>query len=66
KEYGEAIRIDPDIAVAHGNLGILLSETERPEEAKKEFEIAKAFFAKQGRDEGVKRVEEFLKDLESL
>ncbi|MDY6865709.1 MAG: hypothetical protein SVY15_07045 [Halobacteriota archaeon] len=40
--------------------------TERPEGAKKEFKIAKALFAKQGRDDDVNRVEEFLKDLESL
>jgi len=63
KEYGEAIRINPDYAEVHGNLGNLFSETKRPEEAKIEFEIAKALFAKQGRDEIVKKVEELLEKL---
>ncbi|MDY6864549.1 MAG: tetratricopeptide repeat protein, partial [Halobacteriota archaeon] len=60
------IRIDPDSAEAHGNLGVLLHNLKRYEEAKEEYEIAKSLFAKQGRDEDVKVVEEFLKDLESL
>jgi hypothetical protein len=47
--YREAIRIYPDDAAAHGNLGILLSETERPEEAKKGFNIEKELFKSQGR-----------------
>ncbi|KAF5415702.1 MAG: hypothetical protein C5S49_05460 [Candidatus Methanogaster sp.] len=60
KEYREAIRIYPDYAKAHGNLGFLFRTTERPDEAKNEFEIAKELFEKQGREADVKKVEELL------
>ena len=60
EEWREAIRIDPDDAEAHANLGALLLGTERPEEAKKEFDIAKELFMNQGRGGAVKKVEELL------
>ena len=44
KEYKKAVRIKPDVAEIHGNLGILFSETGKKEEAKKEFRIAKEFY----------------------
>jgi tetratricopeptide (TPR) repeat protein len=59
-KYRDAIRADPDYAKAHANLGILFLATERPEEAKKEFGIAKELFKNQGRDEDVKKIEELL------
>nr|QNT35502.1 cell division coordinator CpoB [uncultured Methanosarcinales archaeon] len=59
-EYRDAIRAYPDHAEAHANLGLLFLATERPEEAKKEFEVAKELFKNQGRDEDVKKVEELL------
>ncbi|MBE9591916.1 MAG: tetratricopeptide repeat protein [Proteobacteria bacterium] len=49
-EYREALRINPDYAEAHANLGILHSETGKKEEAKKEFEIAKELFDEQERE----------------
>jgi tetratricopeptide (TPR) repeat protein len=58
--WGAAIRADPDDAEVHANLGALLLETERPEEAKNEFNIAKELFKNQGRAEHVKKVEELL------
>ena len=58
--YREAIRADPDLAEAHANLGLLFLATERPEEAMKEFEVAKELFKSQGRDEYVKMMEELL------
>ncbi|MCK5109494.1 MAG: tetratricopeptide repeat protein, partial [Methanosarcinales archaeon] len=64
EEYREAIRADPDYAEAHANLGILFLITERPEEAKKEFEIAKELFENQGREEDVMKVEELLADIQ--
>ena len=63
KEYREAIQIKPDLAEAHGNLGLLFLTTERPEEAEKELKTAKEIFAKQGREEDVKRVDELLEKL---
>lgn len=49
-----------DGAKDHANLGLLFRETERPEEAKKEFEVAKELFKNQGKAEHVKKVEELL------
>ncbi|MDY6864550.1 MAG: tetratricopeptide repeat protein, partial [Halobacteriota archaeon] len=37
KEYGKAIRIDPDYAAAHNNLGVLFKDLKRYEEAEKEY-----------------------------
>jgi len=62
KEWKKAIRINPEYAEAHANLGFLFLITERPEEARKEFEIAKELFKNQGRENGVKKVEELLAD----
>ncbi|MBN1762821.1 MAG: tetratricopeptide repeat protein, partial [Methanomicrobia archaeon] len=62
-EYKEAIRINPDYAEAHGNLGILYSQTKRVEEARKELETARRLFEEQGRAEDVKIAEELLKSL---
>ena len=61
EEYREAIRINPDYANAHANLGILLQVRERPEKAKKEIDIAKELFKKQGREEYMKKMDELLK-----
>ena len=60
QEWREAILVDTGLAEAHANLGILFLATERPEEAKKEFEVAKELFKSQGRNEYVKKVEEVL------
>ncbi len=54
------MRADPDFAAVYYNLGFLFLVTERPEEAKKEFSIAKELFKSQGRVEDVKNVEELL------
>jgi len=62
-EYRDAIRINPDYAEAHANLGILFSETGNKEEAKKELEGAKRLFKVQGREADVKKTEELLKSL---
>jgi len=59
-EYREAMRLYPDDAEVHADLGALFSETERPEGAKREFEIAKELLEKQGREADVKKVEELL------
>ena len=66
KECRKAVKLDSDNADFHDSIGELFSKTKRSEEAKIEFEIAKSLFAKQKRDNDVKRVEEFLKYLESL
>ncbi|RZB29391.1 MAG: hypothetical protein AEth_01208 [Candidatus Argoarchaeum ethanivorans] len=63
KEYREAIRINPDYAEAYNNLGILFLKTERLEDAKKEFEIAKNLFEKQGKEEDVKKMDVLLEEL---
>ena len=63
KSREKHIRINPDYAETHGNLGILLSETKRSEKAKKELEIAKELFKKQGREEDVKVADKFLEKL---
>jgi len=63
EEYRGAIRINPDFAEAHANLGILFLKTEKPEDAKKELEIAKDLFEKQGREEDVKKIDELLEIL---
>jgi tetratricopeptide (TPR) repeat protein len=70
KEYKEALQINPDYAEVHYSLGILLSDLEnllmdlnRKDEAKKEFEIARDLFRKQGREEDAKSAEGFLKEL---
>ena len=60
QEWRGAIRADTGIAEAHANLGSLFLATERPEEVKKEFEVAKELFKSQGRNEYVKKVEEVL------
>jgi len=60
KYYREAIRADPDHAEAYANLGILFLITKRPEEAKKEFEIAKQLFKDQGGEDDVKKMAELL------
>ena len=60
-EYRDALRINPDYAEAHGNLGILYSETGKKEEAKKELEIAKRLFDEHGREGDAKNAEELLK-----
>ena len=60
KHYREAIRMDPDLAEAHTNLGVVFQTTDRPENAKKEFVTAKELFKSQGRDADVKKVEELL------
>jgi len=60
EEYRGAIRAYPDYAESHTNLGIPFLATERPEEAEKEFGIAKELFKNQGRDEYVKKMEELL------
>jgi len=52
--------VDLDLAEAHANLGILFMATGIPDEAKKEFEIAKELFKNQGRVEYVKKMEELL------
>jgi len=38
--------------------------TKRPEEAKKEFEIAKELFENQGKEEHVKKVKELLANIQ--
>jgi tetratricopeptide (TPR) repeat protein len=63
KEYREVLRINPNSAEAHGNLGILYSKTGKKEEAKKELEIAKRFFDEQGREADAKKTEGLLKSL---
>ncbi len=63
REYGEVIRIKPDFAEAHGNLGILFSYIGKKEEAKKELRTAKELFEEEGREEDVKKAEELLKSL---
>jgi|GEM_PF-2583064 len=40
KEYGEAIKINPNLAEAHNNLGLLLDDLNRYEEAEKEYREA--------------------------
>ena len=60
KHYREAIRMDPDLAEAHTNLGVVFQTTDRLENAKKEFGTAKELFRSQGRDADVKKVEELL------
>jgi tetratricopeptide (TPR) repeat protein len=40
KEYKEALRINPDDALAHYNLGVLLYELKRYDEAEKEYREA--------------------------
>ncbi|RCV63795.1 hypothetical protein C5S53_12055 [Methanophagales archaeon] len=62
-EYRDALRINPNHAGAHGNLGILYSKTGKKEEANKELEIAKRLFDEQGREADVKKTEELLKSL---
>ncbi|MDY6959183.1 MAG: hypothetical protein SVK08_08500 [Halobacteriota archaeon] len=44
----------------------MLKELELYEEVEEELDIAMMLFDEQGRDDGVRGVEEFLKDLESL
>ena len=61
EEYREALRIQPDGADAHNNLGNLFLQTGKVEEAKKELEIAKRLFEAQGREEDVKKAEELLR-----
>jgi tetratricopeptide (TPR) repeat protein len=61
--YKEAIVIRPDFADAHHKLGELLMNLNRKDEAKKEFEIARDLFTKQGREEDAKKAEGFLKEL---
>jgi Flp pilus assembly protein TadD len=62
-EYREAIRINPDYAETHANLGILYSKTGNKEEAKKDLAIAKELFEKEGREADVKKTEEWLMSL---
>jgi tetratricopeptide (TPR) repeat protein len=40
KEYREAIKINPNLAVAHYNLGVLLKDLQRYDEAEKEYREA--------------------------
>ena len=63
EEFRNVIKLKPDYAEAHYNLGNLLKDLNRFDEAEKEFEIAKELFAKQGREEDVKRVDELLEKL---
>ncbi|NOQ29182.1 MAG: tetratricopeptide repeat protein, partial [Methanosarcinales archaeon] len=41
-EYREALRLEPDFARAHANLGFLLKRLKRVEESVQEFEMALA------------------------
>ncbi len=50
-------------AKAYTNLGILFLMTKRPEEARKEFEIAKELFENQGSEEDVMKVKELLANI---
>ena len=58
------IRINPDHAEAHTNLGYIFLKTEGLKEARKEFEIAKELFENQGREEDVMKVAELLADIQ--
>ena len=62
-EYREVLRINPGLAEAHANLGILYSKTGSNEEAKKELEIAKRLFGEHGRESDAKKAEELLNTL---
>ena len=64
KEYQEAIRINPELAEAHGNLGLLLSETGKIKEAKQEVKIALKLFKKQGKKADAKKSEKLLNQLD--
>ena len=58
--YREAIRMDPYLAEAHTNLGVVFQTMDRPENAKREFGTAKELFKSQGREADVKKMEELL------
>ena len=59
----KCLKINPDFAGAHGNLGILLSGTGKKEEAKKD---GKRIDEEEGREEDVKKAEEFFEIINSL
>ena len=63
KEYREAIKLNPNFAATHNNLGLLLKNLNRFEEAEKEFRTAAKLYREQGNYEMANVVEENLKNL---
>ena len=49
KEFREAIKLNPNVAEAHANLGILYLQQGKINDAQKELEIAHELFFDQGR-----------------
>ena len=63
RELREAIRINPDDAEAHNNLGNLLENQGRYAEARTELEKAAELYEEQGQYDRAERVRELLNQL---